>query len=95
MVTIVGQSMQTILISICTSLMVSLFIFILGLKSGKNQADRAMIQKIYKNIYSQFDELKLFINDNRRKIRNQYEKNQLDLSTYRYITPIAKLETSG
>ena len=31
---------KTIIISICTSLVVSLITFILGLKAGKNQADR-------------------------------------------------------
>lgn len=84
-----------VLISLCTSLLVSLFTFILGLKSGKNQADRAMIQKTYREIFSQLDELKRFIHDNRPKRWTHYEKIQLDLSSYRYIPPIAKLERAG
>lgn len=90
-----GQSSQVILISLCTSLIVSLFTFILGLKSGKNQADRAMIQKIYKDIYSQLDELKRFIQDNRPKRWSHYEKIQINLNSYRYIPPIAKLQRTG
>lgn len=36
-----SQTMQTVLLSLATSLFVSMVTFILGLKSGKNQADRA------------------------------------------------------
>ncbi|MDD2496363.1 MAG: hypothetical protein PHE29_14395 [Tissierellia bacterium] len=88
-------STQTILISLCTSLLVSLFTFILGLKSGKNQVDRAMVQKVYKEIFKQLDELERFIQNNRPRRWSQYEKVQLDLSSYRYVPPIAKLEMSG
>jgi hypothetical protein len=90
-----GKNVEMILISLCTSLLVSLFTFILGLKSGKNQADRAMLQRIYREVFSQFDQLKRFIEDNRPKRWSHYEKIQIDLSSYQYIPPIAKLERTG
>ena len=39
-----SQELQTVLLSLATSLIVSLITFILGLKSGKNQTDRAKLQ---------------------------------------------------
>ena len=53
-----SQTMQTVLLSLATSLFVSMVTFILGLKSGKNQADRAKLQELYKNIHRHFSELK-------------------------------------
>ena len=51
-----SQTMQTVLLSLATSLFVSMVTFILGLKSGKNQADRAKLQELYKNIHRHFSE---------------------------------------
>lgn len=43
--------MNNIIVSIFTSLIVSLITFILGLKAGKNQADRQIIKTKYKEIF--------------------------------------------
>ena len=53
-----SQTWQTVLLSLATSLIVSFLTFVLGLKSGKNQTDRAKLQNLYKNLYSHFSELK-------------------------------------
>ena len=60
-----SETWQTIVLSFATSLIVSLITFILGLKSGKNQADRAKLQDLYKNLYSHFSDLKDSLNKNR------------------------------
>lgn len=49
-----SQTWQTVLLSLATSLIVSLVTFILGLKSGKNQTDRAKLQNMYRDLYSHF-----------------------------------------
>lgn len=90
-----SANLQTVLISLLTSLLVSLFTFILGLRSGKNQADRSKVRQIYQSIFSQFDELKRFITENRPRTWWHYEKEILGLSSYRHIAPIKKLEHDG
>lgn len=40
--------MDTVLISLITSLIVSLITFTLGVKSGKNQSDRQQLKEFYK-----------------------------------------------
>lgn len=57
-----SQTWQTVLLSLATSLIVSFLTFVLGLKSGKNQTDRAKLQNLYKNLYSHFSELKESLN---------------------------------
>lgn len=89
------HNMQTVIISLLTSLFVSLFTFILGLKSGKNQADRSKVRQIYQTIYSQLEDLKRFIEDNRPHTWAYYEKEELGLHAYRNIAPINKLERNG
>lgn len=50
--------MNTVFVSILTSLLVSLITFTLGMKSGKNQADRQRLKELYKNITVHFQNLK-------------------------------------
>lgn len=50
--------MDTVLISLITSLIVSLITFTLGVKSGKNQSDRQQLKEFYKKMTVHFQELK-------------------------------------
>ena len=61
------MNLKTILTSLVTSIIVSAFTFVLGLKSGKNQADRAFLQELYKQLYAHFSELEKGIKENRPK----------------------------
>ena len=66
--------MKTIITSVLTSLTVSLITFILGLKSGKNQADRAFLQRMYKQLYAHFTELETALKEKRPKRWDDYKK---------------------
>ena len=68
--------MNTVVTSILTSAIVSLFTFVLGLKSGKNQADRAFLQGLYKQLYAHFVELEAGIKENRPKKWEDYKSIQ-------------------
>lgn len=83
---------NTVLISLATSIIVSLFTFILGLKSGKNQADRAMKQNIYKKIYLHFVNLEEAIKKDVPKKWSDYEINR---SKNRYTPEVTKMEDNG
>ncbi|TYB95352.1 MAG: hypothetical protein FXF54_04725 [Kosmotoga sp.] len=48
---------ETILISVFTSLIVSLFTFILGLRAGKDQTDRVQLKEYYRVLTAHFDSL--------------------------------------
>lgn len=84
-----SQTMQTVLLSLATSLFVSMVTFILGLKSGKNQADRAKLQELYKNIHRHFSELKEALADDCPKLWEHYKKND------EYLPLIKELESTG
>lgn len=86
--------MKTVLISIGTSLIVSLITFILGLKSGKNQADRAYLQKIYKNLYSHFHDIELALLDGRPKEWHDYKKIET-MHSIKYYPMVKELDRSG
>jgi len=90
-----SQTIQTMLISLLTSLLVSLFTFILGLKSGKNQADRMKVRQIYQSIYTQMVVLKRALEDNRPKKWSDYEKENIGFGSYRFIAPIQKMDQEG
>lgn len=47
-------NIPTIIISFSSSIIISLFTFILGLRAGKNQNDRQRLKQIYKDIYVYF-----------------------------------------
>lgn len=86
--------LQTVLVSIGTSLVVSLITFILGLKSGKNQADRAFLQKLYKEIYRHFCEIDDSMKEGRPKEWSDYKKIQTMHST-KYYPLVKELERTG
>lgn len=90
-----SQTWQTVLLSLATSLMVSLITFILGLKSGKNQADRATLQGLYRDLYSHFSDLKESLQRNRPKSWESYKKVERGLYSVEYYPPVKELKRSG
>lgn len=85
-----SQELQTVLLSLVTSLIVSLITFILGLKSGKNQTDRVKLQNMYKDLYSHFSELKDSLNHNRPKSWENYKKVERG-----FFPPVKELKRTG
>lgn len=84
-----SQNIQTVLLSLGTSLIVSLITFILGLRSGKNQTDRAKLQDIYKNLHSHFSTLKEALYNDSPKLWKHYEKNR------QYLPLVKELQSTG
>ena len=89
------ETEKTILISLFTSIVVSLFTFILGLKSGKNQTDRAMIQDIYKKMYAHFDDLGEHIKRNRPKSWESFKSIKYDMNRTKYFPVVSELKMNG
>lgn len=69
--------------------------FILGLKSGKNQADRAKLQVIYRDLYSHFSDLKDGLSRNRPKTWADYKKIERGFHISEYYPPVKELKRSG
>ena len=86
---------KTVLISLFTSIVVSLFTYILGLKSGKNQSDRAMIQAIYKKMYAHFDDLGEHIKRNRPKTWENFKSIKYDINRTKYCPVVSELKMNG
>ncbi len=90
-----SQTWQTVLLSLATSLIVCLITFILGLKSGKNQADRAKLQNLYRDLYSHFSDLKESLQRDRPKSWASYKKVERGFSLIEYFPPVKELKRSG
>ena len=89
-----NATLKTVLISLCTSMFTSLFTFTLGLRSGKNQADRQKLQGLYKELLNHFIDLKLSIQEDKCKTWNCYDKATRGSKTV--WTPIVrKMDYSG
>lgn len=86
---------NTILISLFTSLAVSLITFILGLRSGKNQADRSKLQELYKNLYSHFATLEEAIQKDKPREWADYPEKSTGIYSSRYCPPVAALKDNG
>lgn len=89
-----SDALKTVLISLGTSLIVSFVTFILGLRSGKNQADRQKLQELYKKLYSHFAELKKSIEEDRCRTWESYDHIEKG-NRIIYTPPVRKLEMSG
>lgn len=89
-----SDTIRTVLISLGTSLVVSFVTFVLGLRSGKNQADRQKLQDLYKQLYSHFADLKKSIEDERCRTWESYD-HIVKGSRIIYTPPVRKLELSG
>ena len=90
-----SQALQTVLLSLATSLIVSLITFILGLKSGKNQTDRAKLQNLYRDLYSHFSDLKDSLIRDRPKSWESYKKVERGLYSHEYYPPVKELKRTG
>jgi hypothetical protein len=90
-----SQVLQTVLLSAGTSLIVSMITFILGLKSGKNQTDRAKLQGIYKQLYSHFADLKDALLRDCPKSWENYKKLERGLYSVEYVPPVKELKRTG
>ena len=86
--------MKAIIASAITSIIVSLFTFILGLKSGKNQADRALLQDLYKRLYSHFSELETRLKEKRPKRWTDYQCIK-ESNIIRYYPVVHEMERTG
>ncbi len=90
-----SQELQTILLSLITSLIVSLITFILGLKSGKNQTDRAKLQTLYKDLYSHFSDLENAVKCNNPKSYQHYKKVEKGMYSVEYYPPVKEMKRTG
>ena len=86
--------METIAVSVLTSLIVSLVTFIFGLKSGKNQADREKLQELYRKLYESFLDLKECMELNRPRKWEDYEKRTIGNLT-KYMPTARKMTIDG
>jgi len=85
----------TVLISLFTSLIVSLFTFTLGLKSGKNQADRAKLQDIYKRLYLHFDSLREALEANEPKRWDQFKSVKISSNSSQSVPVVREMKYNG
>jgi len=68
-----SSTVSTIIISVGTSLIVSLITFIVGLRVGKNQADRAMLKDLYRQLIIHFQEIEKGLESGRPKKWSDYK----------------------
>jgi len=83
----------TFLVGLLASLIVALVTFILGLKSGKNQADRQHLQDLYKTLLVHFNDIEECLYTYPRKWEH-YEEKKVSWGG-KYLPPVKKLENSG
>lgn len=83
----------TVLVSLGASLVVALITFTLGLKSGKNQADRQKLQNLYKSLLVHFEDMSERLDSYPRRWE-QYDKKDIGGET-RYLPPVTKMKDSG
>lgn len=87
------ETVRNIIISLGTSAVVGFFTFAFGMKSGKNQADRAMVQRIYTELLKEFESIETCL-DSQPKAWIDYpeERSQKVIA---YVTPLRKIKTDG
>lgn len=90
-----NQQVQNIVISGGVSLVVSLFTFILGLKSGKNQSDRQLYRNKYRSISVHFNEMLNKIQTTNPKKWSDYKSIQIDSNTYQSTPLLTEMKING
>ena len=85
---------QTVLTSLVVSIIASLVTFTLGLKSGKNQADRAKLQELYKELCVHLHDIDERL-DSAPRQWGQYETKELGGGRGLYLPPAKKMQESG
>lgn len=83
----------TFLTGLIASLIVALVTFILGVKSGKNQADRQRLQEMYKSLLVHFQDLKERLDSYPRRW-DQYEEHRVGWEIH-YLPTVKKMEHDG
>ena len=71
----------------------ALVTFVLGVKSGKNQADRQRLQEMYKSLLVHFQDLKERLDSYPRRW-NQYEEHRVGWEIH-YLPTVKKMEHDG
>ncbi len=84
---------QNVLISLCTSAIVGLFTFIVGTKSGKNQADRAKVQDLFIDLLNEFESISNSL-DTHPKIWGDYPREGNHHKSIA-ATPLRKIKSNG
>ncbi|MDU1413477.1 MAG: hypothetical protein E6929_11755 [Clostridium sp.] len=87
--------MNNIMVSIFTSLVVSLVTFILGLKAGKNQADRQIVKSKYKEIFKYFKHISNGLSTTNPIDWNKCKSIRINGNTKRYIPKIMEMNNDG
>lgn len=90
-----NQQVQNIVISGGVSLIVSLFTFTLGLKSGKNQSDRQLHRNKYRDISVHFNEMLNKLQTTNPKKWSNYKSIQVDLNTYQSMPLLVEMKSNG
>ena len=88
-------NLMTILISLGSSIIVSLFTFILGLKAGKNQNDRQILKNHYRDLYVHFKKLFEGIEFNNPLNWSNFKYERIDDKRSFVATPLITKERSG
>lgn len=89
-----GVQWKTVLISIFSSLFVSMTTFILGLRAGKNQADRTKLKDLYRDISVHFREIEGRLLSNIPKQWCNYDLKHTLTSSY-YLPLVRKMKKDG
>ena len=71
----------------------ALVTFVLGVKSGKNQADRQRLQEMYKSLLVHFQDLKERLDSYPRRW-DQYEEHRVGWEIH-YLPTVKKMEHDG
>ncbi len=85
--------LQNILISLCTSAVVGFFTFVIGTKSGKNQADRAKVQDLFIELLNEFESISKRL-DTHPKVWGDFPhegNHRRSIS----VTPLRKIKSNG
>jgi|GEM_PF-6833154 len=82
---------STILVSIITSLIVSVIVFILGLRAGKNQTDRPKLKEIYRRLSVHFQDLLYHIQLGKPKRREHFQRKRIFYAE----TPVIEIREKG
>jgi len=91
--------LSTILTSLVTSLIVSLLTFTVGLRTGKNQADRPKLKEIYRRLVVHFEDLKTAIDSGSPKTWDHFDKSLREKSpnseSWVYLPVVRAMKQDG
>lgn len=88
-----SETARNVLISLVTSAIVGFFTFAFGMKSGKNQADRAKVQEIYTEVLNEFEEIYDNLNTQPKEWDDYPQKRNRLVATP--VTPLREVIARG